>query len=401
MSRSARSRVWLAVGLLGLFLMFPLIRAVKVHSRQDALQRRGVTTEAKVVGQGSRDTTDYLIVEYEACRCRTGVEISSPSRHPVGSMLPIRYDPRRPARADALVDRPNPYESIFVLLLGVLATIVLVVPILVFESRRRRAARRMAVTSAPTGRVRVETWRRAFLHSTVPYASVYPADVPRGGPPLFRFAIAEEADDELEDARGADFELFGVPEPGNRVALRRGEYVLIPVSKTKSAGWEAQRRGVLPPAAFADDDVALIREPSEGRKLLRLQLQLLLVYALVIPASLVRLVPESLLSLALAAVFAIVAAAAVTWWRVRRLLSLFASRLPGSSPANRRDRRAARAEVSRRIRSTQGKAQLAALLGTTTEALTARGRRAVRVIYGAIGLTGVVFVALVVRFALS
>jgi len=162
----------------------PLLFAVRIQRREAEL-RHGVTAEAEVVGRSQDGDTHYLRVAMGGnCACTVDVATTNVSRHPLHSTIPVRYDPRHPEHAEALVDRPNPYEAVLPLAGGVALGLVILAPLVWAARRRRRRALALLTTTVPTMRVRVEAWQRGTGHATVAYLSLYPDGSAPGTQPL-------------------------------------------------------------------------------------------------------------------------------------------------------------------------------------------------------------------------
>lgn len=403
-NRSKRKWVPLAVAMALLFLVVPTVVLLKAKALQDTLGDRGVVTEAVVVGV-ERGDPDILWVRFEACPCRVAVATTNVRAHPVGSVLPVRYDPDRPSRAEALVDAPDPYEDVYGVGLAIVLSAVICVPLVALGLRRVRRARALVATTAPTGTVRVEAWERSLMHQPLPYLSVYALDAPSGTPPLVCFPL----DPDKAEVVGEDdvFELFGSGRPGEPLALRRGEVVIVPSGKAQSAEWEARHRqphSDLQPR-LSSGRVAVIaptvvlRDAREAQVYWGATRLVRWLYVLMLPVALLRLAPDHLLGPVLAAVFAYlgVLVAALGWQR--HLLARLARRLPGPAPSGYAARRAARGAVVRHLATPPGRAELAGLLGTTAEDLVASDRRFVHRVVTSAVVTGLVLLAAIVRFA--
>src|SRR5207302_9062261 len=134
---------------------------------------------------------------------RTEVSTSNRQAHPVGSTLPVQYDPERPTRARALVDHPDPYESVYMVGVGIVGTAAIVIPLLLVARRRRRRCLAL-LGGAPNRRVRVQPWRRFNGNTEIIQLSLYGPD---GGPALLTFPIRRE--DLAAVAEGHLFDLYG------------------------------------------------------------------------------------------------------------------------------------------------------------------------------------------------
>lgn len=236
---TTRQRVAIVAIPLLLIVALPLVFAWKVHSRQQGLRQRGVITSAEVLGTSHSGDTDYLRVHLLDCGCVVLVATSNLAAHPVGSTLPVRYDPLHPGHAQALVDAPNPYEPVLLIVGGVVVALGILIPLLLVARRRRRASLALVHTTAPTRRVRVEAWERVMRNTTIPYLSVYSTDIEPGEPPLFCLAVTDQV---LARARDEVLDLYGSAKPGEPIALRAGDLTIVPSGKSHSAEWEAKHR---------------------------------------------------------------------------------------------------------------------------------------------------------------
>ncbi len=397
-------RALLVIIMLGLVIVVPLVVLVKIGARQDELRRRGVETQAVVVGSYARGDIEYLIVQLPECGCRVAVPTSNIARHPVGSLLPVRYDPTRPGRAEALVDPADAADQVLVMLVTGVAMVIVATPLVVHGFRRQARARRLVDESAPTVRVRVEAWRRTYLHATIPYLSVYRADEPEGGSPMLSLAVTEETMGKVLDLSDWNFELFGGQQPGQPVALRRGDFV-VAAGSTKTAEWERKHRtahgAVVPDAKTAPAPGGIFGDEGEAWAFRRLQVLLRLAFVVFIPLLALRVVPESWMPAALIATFVICGAIGILRLSMRRLLTRLVTRLPGSPAITRAQRRLAREDVLRRIGSASGKAELASWLNTTPETLATSERHASRWVYSSLAVTGSFVAVAFVRFVVS
>ena len=80
---------------------------------QDArFARTGVVIHPRVVAryhddEGQDGAYDYLYVVIPACNCKVELPTTNLAGHPVGSRVPVRYDPKHPSDARILVDGNN------------------------------------------------------------------------------------------------------------------------------------------------------------------------------------------------------------------------------------------------------------------------------------------------------
>jgi hypothetical protein len=392
----------LAIALLQLVLFF------KIHAREQVLAERGVTTSATVVGTDYHGDTDYLRVRLPECGCVVEVGTADVEGHPVGTSLPVRYDPQRPGRAEALVDRPNPYEGVLTMSAGLGLGVAILVPLVWVARRRRRQALRLVGSTAPTLQVRVEAWERTLNNTPIYYLSVYPAGSGSGTRPLLCLPVDGKILNQIPPA--TTLELFGTPEPGNVIALRTGDLVITPAGRTKSPAFEDAKRSAhatISLTGTADDqdedptpvpavDGPLLRDAREARLWRRTNriFGWLVPVMLLLPA--VRILPDRLMWWGLGVLFAALAIEFAVLGVRRRLLARLSDRLPGPPPVGRRDRRAARRAAEGHLAGPAGLGEQAALLGVPIEALEADRKRAGRRLVAAMAVGGVGFLALMV-----
>ena len=392
-------------------LLIALLQSVlffKIHAREQLLAERGVTTSAVVVGTDYHGDTDYLRVHFPACGCAVEVATSNVDGHPVGSSLPVLYDPQRPGRAKALVDRPNPYESVLTMSGGLALGVAILVPLVWVARRRRRQALRLVASTSPTMQVQVEAWERTLNNTPIYYLSVYPAGSGSGTRPLLCMPVDAKTLKQIPPA--TTLELFGTPEPGNVIALRTGDLVVTPAGRTRPAAFEDAKRSshatiaLTGTAADVQDtdptpvpsvDGPLLRDAREAHLWRRTNriFGWLVPMLLLLPA--VRILPDRLIWWGLAVLFAALAVEFGVLWVRRRLLDRVATRLPGPPAVGRRDRRAARRAAEAYLVTSAGLAEQAALLGVTTEALQADRKRAGRRLIGAMVISAVGILALI------
>lgn len=392
----------LVIALLQLVLFF------KVHAREQLLTERGVTTTAVVVGTDYHGDTDYLRVRLPECRCVVDVATTDVDGHPVGSSLPVLYDPQRPGRAKALVDRPNPYEGVLTMSAGLVLGVAILVPLVWVARRRRRQALRLVASTAPTMQVRVEAWERTLNNTPIYYLSVYPAGSGSGTRPLLCMPVDAKILKQIPPA--TTLELFGTPEPGNLIALRTGDLVVTPTGRTRPATFADAKRSshatitLTGTADVQETDPAAV--PLVNRPLLRdardahLWRRTNRIFGWLIPMMLllpaVRILPDRLIWWGLGVLFAALAIEFGVFWARRRLLDRVATRLPGPPALGRRDRRAARRAAEAYLVTSAGLAEQAALLGVTIETLEADGKRAGRHLIVAMAIGAAGFLALIV-----
>jgi hypothetical protein len=225
--------------ILGLGMTAVLAYAV-VH-REHILQTRGLSAVAQVVATTGSAAMSVRF-ESSGCGCpiTTQVQLAHPARHPIGSTLPVRYDPRDPERAEALQDRFNPYRLPF----GFLGFIVFVAALIAAKwltaRRRKRKVMTLVHTAAPINRVRVEAWRGTQGNQEAAFLSLYPEAVPQGGAPLMVFPTRASVVRALNAAES--YELY---QPARRVAsavLRGGDLVVVLVGKERPPAWEVGHR---------------------------------------------------------------------------------------------------------------------------------------------------------------
>lgn len=392
-----------------LFLVaaLPVVLGLKIRARQDDLKRRGALIEALVVGHDDRSTTSHLWVRYLSCGCPVAVATSNLAAHPVGSLIVVRYDPQHPTRAQALTDVPNPYEPVLLTGGGLALGIVICVPLVLLGLRRTRRARALVETTIPTARVRVDVWERPYLNQILPYVSVYPVDMATGGPPLVAFPIASEMVAEIQPGDG--FDLFWSGRAGDPLALRRDELVIVPAGKPQDAEWERTHRkpegDVLRTSSRGqideDDGLRIFQDADEARVYRRRSRQVRWLFALLLPATMLRALPLRFIGIVVAVLLGLMALLFTALWRQARLLDRLAGRLGGTLPAGRKSRLLARRAVQRRIAAPAGAAELAELLGVAPAELAAADRRSAYAFYASGAVTALLFVVLLGRLVVA
>ena len=396
-----------------LFVLFPVVALVvlagvfiaKTRAAEDSLRRHGVVTTAVVVGTDHHGDNDYLRVRLQECACVVEVAATNLAGHPAGTTIPVRYDPDRPGRAEALVDRPNPYEPVFGVAGGVILSVLILVPLLLAARRRRRRALRLVASTAPVMQVSVDAWQRVVNRTPITYLSLHPYGVGRSGPPLLCMPVAATTVARLR----ADtvFDLFGDPRPGGIVALRAGDLVVTPAGKLRSGDFEASHRtersglplGSGEPSGAADSTLSLLRDASEAKAWWSLTRLAGWIVPLLVVTPLIRLVPDRWIWWALGGVVPLIVVEYGVVWRRRRLLDRFAARLPGLPPANRRSRRAARLAADRYLSGPAGTTELAGLLGTSPQRLAALRSGMTRRLVAACAVITLAMVGVIIRVA--
>lgn len=116
------------------------------------LAHQGVTIRADVTGQDHQDSgdgtaSDYLWVRIPACGCSVLVPTDNPAAHPVGSKIPVRYNPHAPTQAQALVNVPAAWFG-DVTNFAVLAFALISSCVLVQRARRGRSSKQRTVAIA-------------------------------------------------------------------------------------------------------------------------------------------------------------------------------------------------------------------------------------------------------------
>ena len=388
-----------------LLVVFPLVFAVRTQRREAAL-RHGIRAEGQVMAVVHGKNTDYLRVGIAGdCACTVFVTTNHPAAHPVHSMIPVRYDPLHLDRAEALVDRPNPYAPILPLAGGLVLGVLILVPLLWANFRRRRRSLALLSTSAPTMRVRVEAWRRSKNNATVTYLSIYPASSPLGTPPLL--CVPTDAKTLARLYQGEAFDLYGDAQPGRPLALRDGEVVIAASAKTRPGSWETANRAPLadvelPAGTSSVADVRtvpaapLFADAAEARAWQHNSMLVRWLWPALLLLPLIRVLPPRLIVFALPVIgVALVGEYGALWWR-RRLLNKMAARLAGTTPTSRLARRAARSAAAARLGGPAAVEEMAALLGVAPGRLRAQQRLGSRLVFGALGLVAVALVALLI-----
>lgn len=357
-----------------------------IHRKEAILAERGIVATGTVVARESGDSDDYLHVRLDACGCVVVVGTSDLEAHPVGSTLPVRYDPKRPRRADALVDRPYPYEAPLITVAGLGLVAVILAGCVVSQRRRNRQARRLLSTTSSTARVRLELWQRRLAGSSFTYASVYRLGAGPGTTPVLTFRVEPKNLGSIPPDPVLD--LYGDGLPGHPVALRYNETDVIPSGKTRSGQWEASKRNPHDPAVIVahDDsrdepaivpriDGTLLRDRREALAWQRNWQTEVRLLPLIESLFLVKVVHGRFAGLAWATAGLVVAALLGLRWSRRQLLDRLAERLPGPTSFGRRAGSDRRAIVEAYLLGPDGLAEIAARLGTTPEALAAQRRR--------------------------
>ena len=109
------AKLWVAVLIAACVLalsIWGLVVFVNHEIRDLTLSHQGVALSAEVTGKDHEDdgdgtASDYLWVRIPACGCSVLVPTDNPGTHPVGSKIPVRYNPHDPTEAQALVDVPD------------------------------------------------------------------------------------------------------------------------------------------------------------------------------------------------------------------------------------------------------------------------------------------------------
>jgi hypothetical protein len=308
-----KRRRLLVLGPILLVLVIPLVLAFRIQRREAAISH-GVKAEATVLGIYDTGDTDYLTVSIGgACGCTVEIAIANLRDHPVGSRIPVQYDPSQPSRAKALVDRPHPYEPILPLASGIALALVILGPLLLLASRRRRRSLALVRATTPSMRARVEAWQRPTSNAILGYyLSVYPAGSPEGIEPLVCVQTDIATIDKLR--AGQTFDLYtdlqnGIVVPGRPLALKDGDVVIAASAKTRSGSWETGRRAPQADIAPSSDDFggpridvqagSLFADGSQARAWQRNATQLRLLLPLLFFLPIVRIVPEDLIFWAL------------------------------------------------------------------------------------------------------
>ena len=81
--------------------------------------RTGVVIHPRVVSryhddEGQDGVFDYLYVVIPACKCRVELPTTNLAGHPVGSRVPVRYNPKNPTDARIMVDANNGWLADFI-----------------------------------------------------------------------------------------------------------------------------------------------------------------------------------------------------------------------------------------------------------------------------------------------
>jgi hypothetical protein len=237
--------------------------------------------------------------------------------------------------------------------------------------------------------------------------SVYPVDTATGGPPLVAFPIASETLAEIEP--GDAFDLFWSGRAGDPLALRRDELVIVPAGKPQDAEWERTHRkpegDVLRTNSRGpideDDGLGIFQNAAEARAYRRRSRQVRCLFALLLPATMLRALPLRFIGIVVAVLLGLMALLFTALWRQGRLLDRLAGRLGATPPAGRKSRLLARRAVQRRIATPAGAAELAELLGVAPSELAAADRRSAYAFYASGAVTALLFVVLLGRLVVA
>lgn len=338
---------------------------------------------AEIIGN---DRSGSVEVRFEASRClcpvTANVEVTHQARHPIGSTLLIRYDSQHPERADALQDRPNPYRILYAFLVSPAMPALLWAMVWGLLRRRRRVAVSLVQTTSPTNRVRVEAWRALKGNRRSAYLSLY-AQAENGGTPLVVVPVRASAIRAL--SAGEFYDLYGTR---HRLALRRGDLVIVSNGKTQPAEWEVGHR--LPRSGIAlgagkpgdpllpgDFDGPLFANAGEAARYRRVDsLARWLAPLLALIPILFFPMPDRLAEVGLGSFAALLAVLVVLWRLKGRFVGRVVARSPGPPPAGRAERLVARLSVRARLKAPDGRADLAGAVGTVVATLDAAERRA-------------------------
>ena len=391
----------MVVGLVlgALVIAIPIITWVRAHSRELRLAEHGVVATGTVVGRERGSGPWYLDVRIDQCACTVAVPTTAVARHPEGTRLAVRYDPEDPQVAEAMVDAFSPYRPLYSLVGYEGVAGVMTGGVLLARWRRRRRARNLTRTSAPTAQVRVEAWEQVQRNKTWPFLSLYPAGSPPGSPALLVVAV-RKADLALHP-EDATFDLYGGGRPGVPLALQSGGVTITPSARSHAGTWEARRRtrfSAVQPAADATEsgDPVPFSDASEAAAYWRWRRSTFLaLFAIPLTVPLLGL-PQRDSWVAATSFATLLALFFVSAVRLQLLVGRLARRLPGK-PTTRFERRAANVVLGRLLSGPAGRAQLARLLGTVPERLAAQDRTGKHLVFGAMAV-GAISLLLLLAF---
>ncbi len=110
--------IFYCVALLGL-VGWSIATFVSDQVQNAEFARTGVVIHPRVVSryhdnEGQDGVFDYLYVVIPACKCRVELPTTNLAGHPVGSRVPVRYNPKNPTDARIMVDANNGWLADFI-----------------------------------------------------------------------------------------------------------------------------------------------------------------------------------------------------------------------------------------------------------------------------------------------
>ena len=377
--------------ILVVLLGLPFVLVARVFLRQDALNRRGRTTQARVIGFAQSDLADYLEVRFTDASCNCSVETDVATRdlfeYDVNDKvaipaIPIRYDPQDPANAAALVDAGNPFAGLWPFLLGDLGSAALIAVLFLRVRGSRRRMLSLVHETAPTARVRVEGWARTLRGTDYPHVSLYRDDGGLDAEPIMTVPVQSSVIRALRDDDRPD--LYGSIGPGGRVALRLGNVILLPAGRSRSPGWETRHRrpgsqlalGAGDPQHLVPVERGLLAIGADDALRYRsLRRHVIWSFIVLVPLSASPLLPDRLLLWGAVVVVWDLAIVLTESTRLKRLLNRLVLQRSGALAGDRRGRRAARLALARQLNAPAGQLELARAMGCDPGELAADDRR--------------------------
>jgi hypothetical protein len=209
------------------------------------ISRRGIDTTAVVTAhktEGGESDSYFVYVNIPKCECIAKVQVGHLSAHPIGSELPVRYDPHDPTHARARSDAAGGSDPWTLLTLSLLVAVGLT-GFMTWRRIRRNKGRALVTSGAPSRPVRFQLWKRPIGGEGIPtayYLGAFPTDDRALDTPLLWIRVRRS---EITGLRTADvIEMFGSGVPGDLVAFRAGDVVISAYGPTRPGPWEAESR---------------------------------------------------------------------------------------------------------------------------------------------------------------
>ncbi len=214
-------RHWLRMELgLAAFVVIAAVLALiglRMRAHEQVLTQRGVVTEAVVVSAVSKSKgPDEATVEYrvEGRKYRAELMVEDDDRFPVGSTVPIRYDPANPGHARPEQGWDPTYRQLFLqaVVLAVLAPFLAVYGWIVARRDAREAR------SGDARRMEARVYRRTSAFP--PHVQHLVALWPEGADAREAPSLSVEVPEGVRHVRQGPVTVVGRAEPGGHVVLR-------------------------------------------------------------------------------------------------------------------------------------------------------------------------------------